>query len=142
MYQENENSFGIPKIAQSSNYYKSISKIIFSPQTVRYNCRLIKKKGDIYRPWYYFGFSKVRQNDIYIVNGHEYEGWKAVCERFSSEHYKVDEEAKIVYNKAFVEIYTKQSTWDQCYYFNTDEDAIRFYHEIVDICKKCGNDLL
>ncbi len=61
MYQENENSFGIPKIAQSSNYYKSISKIIFSPQTVRYNCRLIKKKGDIYRPWYYFGFSKVRQ---------------------------------------------------------------------------------
>jgi len=128
---------------KSKEYYKNITSIDVTPVKVR-DCSkyLIHKKGDTIVKRRFFRKPKVTTivEDLYKFSDYTPCSAKKLVERhFTSTRY--DEEKDFFYYPADVKIsFSKKDS--EHYKFDTDEELKIFVNDLMEKCRKCGNELL
>ena len=129
---------------KSKEYYKSITSIDVTPVEIRdLSSYLIHKKGDKIIKKRLFRKPKVITvtEDLYKVNDSPpYTAKELVRYYFYAIRYNAKKD--IFYVPGEVEISFSSKKESECHKFDTDEKLKTFVSDLIDKCKKSGNDLL
>lgn len=130
---------------ESDTFYKSITRVSFTPIKEITWYRTIHKKGDIkYKCNLFTGFKKkaveVYDDDIIEIN-HWGDIYTISIQQYAENHNYLAKEGKL-FSKAKVCIETNIKNGDRTLSFDSNEDAINHVNLIKQNCKIFGNTLI
>ena len=130
---------------ESDTFYKSITRVSFTPMREITWYRTIHKKGDvIYKCNLFTGFKKkvkkVCTDDIIEIN-HWGEKYETSMQNFAENHGYVVKEGKL-FQKANVHIETNIKDGNRTISFDSNEDAVNHMNLVKQNCKTFGNTLI